>query len=427
MNIRKFQVGLATGTFVVAGISGVAHAANNNAYFPSSQAFGTVMFEDQFPCEADYDFNDLVLEYNATVTTDSSSGDIRYLVWNTRIVAVGGRINNGFGVELPYTNSQILSVSGATWENNGASEKVVLRMFENAHAEYGADGSLNTMAERDEMAPVERAVVVTFNSNVSSLGTPPYNPFAFRSDSRAHEIHLAGESSTVNGIDFDGVCDVDTDYKTLAGLPFGIHISAQFGWPIENARLDIAYPELVAWASSGGLSNTNWNDAPAAGQTLASSLADMCTLGSSSYSYTATGISVQSSDSTAATNAAIAAQIAIDFAGHPQGTPVIMDWRDIEAMTASELAIFMTTSPTTAFVTKDGDIDLYAGRPYFIRRIEGYTNSGAAIHDAVWLDLNDPTSVSDYSGGSVSFPDTTGKRGIWLGSWKGARPALVAW
>ena len=139
MNIRKFQVGLATGTFVVAGISGVAHAANNNAYFPSSQAFGTVMFEDQFPCEADYDFNDLVLEYNATVTTDSSSGDIRYLVWNTRIVAVGGRINNGFGVELPYTNSQILSVSGATWENNGASEKVVLRMFENAHAEYGAD------------------------------------------------------------------------------------------------------------------------------------------------------------------------------------------------------------------------------------------------------------------------------------------------
>ena len=104
-----------------------------------------------------------------------------------------------------------------------------------------------------------------------------------------------------------------------------------------------------------------------------------------------------------------------------------MDWRDIEAMTASELAIFMTTSPTTAFVTKDGDIDLYAGRPYFIRRIEGYTNSGASIHDAVWLDLNDPTSVSDYSGGSVSFPDTTGKRGIWLGSWKGARPALVAW
>ena len=145
------------------------------------------------------------------------------------------------------------------------------------------------------------------------------------------------------------------------------------------------------------------------------------------FSYTVNGISVVSSDSTAGTDEAIAAQIASDFADHPRGTPDIMDWRDIEVMAPNELAIFMTTSPPTTFVTKDGDIDLYAGRPYFIRRIEGYTNSNAAIHDAVWLDLNDPTGVSHWTGGSVSFPDATGKRGIWLGSWRGTRPAMVIW
>ena len=140
MIMRKCSVSLGAGLFVAVGTLGLAHAANNNAYYPSSQAFGTVMFEDQFPCQADYDFNDLVVEYNATVTTDSTAGEILFLVWNTRIAAVGGRIDSGFGVELPYTNSQIASVSGAIWENNGASVKAVLRMFENAHVEFGASG-----------------------------------------------------------------------------------------------------------------------------------------------------------------------------------------------------------------------------------------------------------------------------------------------
>ena len=76
---------------------------------------------------------------------------------------------------------------------------------------------------------------------------------------------------------------------------------------------------------------------------------------------------------------------------------------------------------------KDSDIDLYTGRPYFIWRIEGYTNSNASIDDAVWLDLNDPAGVAHWTSGSVSFPAASGKRGIWLGSWKGTRQANVIW
>ncbi len=80
-------------------------------YYPNNSDFGSVVFEDLWPAQGDYDFNDLSIAYqyafynNTSNKTDEMEGTYH-------IRATGAEYNNGFGVALPVAPADISSVSG---------------------------------------------------------------------------------------------------------------------------------------------------------------------------------------------------------------------------------------------------------------------------------------------------------------------------
>lgn len=47
-------------------------------------------------------------------------------------------------------------------------------------------------------------------------------------------------------------------YKTSNGLPWAIHISESFAHPKEFTPINEAYLNFSTWATSGGISHTDW-------------------------------------------------------------------------------------------------------------------------------------------------------------------------
>ncbi len=85
--------------------------------FPAS-GFGTLAFEDLWPGKGDYDFNDLVIDYQFLITTNTSN----YVesVQGTFIIrAIGASFENGFGFQLsPVINPAHLTVTGYSLNEN---------------------------------------------------------------------------------------------------------------------------------------------------------------------------------------------------------------------------------------------------------------------------------------------------------------------
>jgi hypothetical protein len=76
-------------------------------FYPSA-GYGTLAFEDMWPSKGDYDFNDLVVDYQFKIITDASNY-LSTLSCSFIIRAIGAAYANGFGFQL---NSPGIDVSG---------------------------------------------------------------------------------------------------------------------------------------------------------------------------------------------------------------------------------------------------------------------------------------------------------------------------
>ncbi|MBL4816308.1 MAG: LruC domain-containing protein [Shewanella sp.] len=82
----------------------------SRSYYPAQNQFGTLMFEDNFPKKGDYDFNDFVVRYQVTVTSNAETQAIKGISWISSLVAAGADYSNAYGSELPIN-----------WSFNGTS------------------------------------------------------------------------------------------------------------------------------------------------------------------------------------------------------------------------------------------------------------------------------------------------------------------
>ena len=84
------------------------------AFYPAQHENGTLMFEDNFPDEGDYDFNDMVVQYNVAVKKNNDTNQIEEILWRHILLAVGADYDNAFSTELPINfqfNGQTLTPS----------------------------------------------------------------------------------------------------------------------------------------------------------------------------------------------------------------------------------------------------------------------------------------------------------------------------
>lgn len=229
-----------------------------NNFSPSQESFGSLAYEDLWPSRGDYDFNDLVVDYNFNqianadnlITTIEATFVIRH---------IGGSYHNGFAFTLPINPSkiasienQVLNVGYTNVSSNGtevgANESVIF-VVENAHPQEGKTISL----------------VINFTQPLSSteLGGVPYNPFIVVDGDRSREVHLPDLTPSASG-DYLGTEDDYSDpskgryYKTDRNLPWALNIYNNFSIPPEKVSIDQVYPKFVNWANSGGVLDKDW-------------------------------------------------------------------------------------------------------------------------------------------------------------------------
>ena len=174
-------------------------AAVFSDYFPSSSRFGTYAFEDSWPKKGDYDFNDLILDYQYEMIKNAANKITKVrLTYLARTVGSTSRL--GFGLSFEDLSSfEISSVSGtqapgiitaANGTESGTAAPTVI-VFDDIHRLFGVNPGVlinsgdTTAIDRDAL-PIE--VWVEFTTPLEELGI--LNPFLFSGEDRSKETHF---------------------------------------------------------------------------------------------------------------------------------------------------------------------------------------------------------------------------------------------
>lgn len=253
------------------------------------QLSGTVAYEDLWPGKGDYDFNDLIIDYDFNINKDDNEF-IQNITATFTIRAFGASYHNGFGFTLPtVAPSDIVSVSGYDIINttvfniagNGlevGQSKATIIVFDDARRVMpqttGGIG-VNTQLEYDYIDPVTVVVNIAFASNAitySELNIGSFNPFIIVNTTvngvpgeRGLEVHLPNYApSDLFDTDYFGQFDDDSSiaegryFVTSNNLPWAINIAEGFDWVIEFQDITWAYNWFADWAESGGTANNDW-------------------------------------------------------------------------------------------------------------------------------------------------------------------------
>ncbi|ACF12846.1 hypothetical protein Ctha_0375 [Chloroherpeton thalassium ATCC 35110] len=250
-----------------------------NQYAPAKNVYGTVAFEDLWPAKGDYDFNDIVVDYNHQLVMNASNQVVE-MSSSFKTRAIGGTYKNGFGYELQVDPSKIEQVSGyelteniiSTNANGTEAEQTnaVIIVYDNAYAHMTPSSGYYTVnAEKGSpyQTPYTSDIFVTFTEPLaaSELGSSPYNPFIISNKRRGYEIHLPGSTPTDLCADsLFSTQDDDTNpandyyFKTQKGHPWAVHIPEAFDYPSEKSDIVKAYLYFANWAESGGNAYPDW-------------------------------------------------------------------------------------------------------------------------------------------------------------------------
>ena len=249
-------------------------------YYPSTN-YGTLAFEDLWPASGDFDFNDLVVDYNFKNITNNKN----YLVetYATFVVrAAGASKKNGFGFQLlGNIPESAMTVSGSSlsdsyislgskgWEMN--QNKPTCIVFDNSMSELKHPGSgigVNTSKDANKVTPDTISIHITYTTNKYTLddqAISKFNPFMIINQERGKEVHLVDYTPT-NLVDksyfgqYQDASDVDSGeyYRSINNLPWAININEKFDYPYEKVDILKAYLKMQQWATSKGTLYPDW-------------------------------------------------------------------------------------------------------------------------------------------------------------------------
>lgn len=245
-----------------------------NSYYPSEGNYATLAFEDLWPSKGDYDFNDLIVDYNFNTITNIDNEVIK-LQGEFVVRAIGAGFHNGFGFELEnITSDQVKLVTGNVLEEGyivsnangteaGQSNATIIVFDDAWNHGYGNTDPSKDFAEPTDTIQVE--IEFTTPIPLAQFGLAPFNPFIIVNQERGREIHMANYSPTdLANPDYFGQYNDDSNpttgkyYKTAENLPWVINIPMQFDYPIEKSSVDKAHLKFIPWVESGGDLSKDW-------------------------------------------------------------------------------------------------------------------------------------------------------------------------
>ena len=246
--------------------------AHNN-YYPSKGQNGTLAFEDLWPSKGDYDFNDLVVDYNFNQITNTQN---QIVAVNAQLTerATGTYYHNAFGIQFNTDPSNVVSVTNEHISKNylniasngteNKQNKAVVIVFDDA---WDLLTSYNTIMGNPYSTPHVINLNITFAKPIdpTKFGTAPYNPFIIINGIRGKEVHLSGsEPTSLADISLLGTGDDNSNvttgkyYMSNKYLPWALNIPIQFDYPVEKQDITKAFLLFNGWATSKGVNNTDW-------------------------------------------------------------------------------------------------------------------------------------------------------------------------
>ncbi len=242
---------------------------------------GTLAFEDLWPAKGDYDFNDLVIDYQFEILSNPSNY-VDQVIGSFTIQAFGASFENGFGFQLNENiDASDLSVTGyelteniITLNANGTEagqSKPTIIVFDNAFAQMPHPGvgiGVNTEPNAPYVSPVTLTITIDFEPDtytINDVAISSFNPFLIVDKNRAVEVHLPNYPPTDLADQsmfgqWDDASDASTGkyYVSANNLPWAINIYEKFDWPIEKQDITWVHLKFAEWALSGGLSYPDW-------------------------------------------------------------------------------------------------------------------------------------------------------------------------
>lgn len=259
--------------------------ASNN-FFPAT-GFGSLAFEDNWPSKADYDMNDMVIDYQFNQVTNSRNEVVEI---KARFVlrAIGTNLHNGFGIEFPIAPSQvrfceIKRVNGTpvpfgnliTFNPNGLENSnnpnAVAILFDDGFKLFPQSSQqtfVNTSPDITWAKPDTLIMTLTLNQPINMevfAKSRVYNPFIFKDKTRATEIHLPDFPPTsLANLNLFNTGEDRSDpatgkyYKTLNNLPWAINIYEGYDYPVEKTSIIDAFLHFTEWVQSNGVLFPDW-------------------------------------------------------------------------------------------------------------------------------------------------------------------------
>lgn len=252
--------------------------------------FATLLFEDLWPSTGDYDFNDLVIDYQYTVISNADNNAVE-ATYKFVTRAIGGALHNGFAFQINGLNPNKISnitgtkTNGITWSSIGSNGTETgntvhanIPVFKDAYDLLQTTGGhwfVNVETNAPDVGTDTTTVIINFLNNgvapsggvtdASLLGLSNFNPYIIVGQERGKEIHLVNmpPSQLMNMSYFGTINDGSVPasnifYKSKQGLPWALNINQSIPYPIEKIDFISAFPNFVNWAISAGTTHTDW-------------------------------------------------------------------------------------------------------------------------------------------------------------------------
>ncbi len=229
-------------------------------FYPFESGFASVAFEDLWPAEGDYDFNDLVMGMNYRFVTNARN-EIVEIDMKFNVRHIGAAYLNGFAVGFPFPASSVESVTGAG--NTGTVSSIASNGVENGHANAVLVAFDNAFDHEGDTLKIQMRLQNPYS--LAALNSEGLDPFLFVNGNRGREVHLKGRQPSAladlslfgTGND-TGIPGTTQTYQNAQGMPWAIEINHNYRPPVEKVRIEDAYLRFSDWAESNGANYKDW-------------------------------------------------------------------------------------------------------------------------------------------------------------------------
>ena len=225
-------------------------------YYPGEGDYTTFAFEDLWPYQGDYDFNDFVIASNRVIKINAS-GKVTSVEFDFKLKGIGASFRNDFCISVSDPNDaaevHLTSSENLVMETMHLGSDTEIR-FPAIKDVFGSVGFVNTQTDKTDLG------IKTFSLSIRLDGTLDYEDLSTDqylriNEEEGREVHLPGKKNTSladetmfqTGHD-DSDAAKNKYYLTENNLPWVIEVPSDWRYPKEGALIIDAYPKFKDFA-----------------------------------------------------------------------------------------------------------------------------------------------------------------------------------